>query len=360
MQKLASSLTKAAKSRTAAVTAATAGAAAVQSPAHASYHPHQVARRDVAHPSSKIQDDWELADFERDFGVSFRADEVDQATHDLTTFLASSSSSVYHDVESDTSDSDGFEANAILAMADPRVYRQGPGALTALGQEAAVVSLANRLLKAPGVQREILWAMATDPDIRAVLQRESDNLDEYLQSRGIAARGLIGTSEGIVEEPASDNDSAAELAVPAAELLQPLQPPPQQQREGKRVGLRERIATRIADAFDAAGKGLGEIGAWVRLQFAGVGHALQQHDQQQQAEDTAAGCEQAGAEAEVLAEDVEGVAAGAQAGSSSEAQRPVDQLIGAAVVVAAAIVSLLVLRRPIVLARVVRVVAARS
>ncbi|KAI8476054.1 MAG: hypothetical protein J3K34DRAFT_402797 [Monoraphidium minutum] len=221
----------------------------------------------------RIQDEFELVDFEGSKPVFskpiFSDDEIASAAQAFRALVSS-------DDEPGTDSSDGAAADAVIeapppfglpSAGAPRPAFVDMGARELRQEEMrAALQIANRVLRHPGVQREIAAAALADPEVLAVLGARPD-LDGYLVEQGFAARGLLTGADGAAEPRIVEEDAPG--AAPAGPT------PARRPRAGAAAARQIRVDLDSRDPLvamlDGVVKGLewtgariSEFGSWLR------------------------------------------------------------------------------------------------
>jgi len=198
----------------------------------------------------KIKDDWELADFDKG-RVLFEPADIDDATSSLRSAYVTTSPEALDDLETDTTE--GSAADEIIELST--ATRLQPFGEQPAWQEydlAEVFQVANRLLKAPGVQQEMIKAALADPEVFSILNAKAD-LAGYLESTGFAPRGLIGPAEA--SDSSRIGTGTALTVVPKDTTGAPAA------AEG---GFWASVAVGIAGEVEELGKGLLRVSRWLK------------------------------------------------------------------------------------------------
>lgn len=229
-----------------AVPVAVGSAVAVSSGTH-------TAHADAAAPAAsevalrRLAGDWELCDVDAKDAkaVLFSPADIDTA---VALLNRPPPSAVIEELDSDVS-SDGSVDALIERSSTSSLYvgdSAAGGSMQAFGMDPSLFTVAARLLKAPGVQREICSAALSDPEVFEILAGKMD-LPAYLEGQGFAARGLLGargtaTGRNTEEEEPAGGDS-----------INPL----------------ERVSAWAADRVEDIGLAVVRLGRWMRQQIAG-------------------------------------------------------------------------------------------
>ncbi|KXZ51805.1 hypothetical protein GPECTOR_11g247 [Gonium pectorale] len=317
-------------------------------PPHAEHAPRQAVH---PHTSSKIVDrdveDLVVAEID-DHVVLFRPFEAKEVDEAATTVMhlwggrpgdaGSSTSAAYpfsgpivHEPDEEEEDrvsrvSSSSGAGSDGAAADAIIEATAAAALGDSGQRGGdrqqlqdLMAITTRLLRRPGMQREVVLCMMEDPEVRELMLRQCSDLDRYLLAAGITNPQLLpAPSDGESTPAAGGIDAVAGAAGPSAGT------------DGRsRPDLVSRLVGVVAGALEHAGNALARLGDWLRRH---VAMAMGQE----------------------LEEEVEEVGAGGAAPGSARGQRPVNQVLGGVMVLAVAVFCVAVIRRPIVLRAVAR------
>ncbi|GBF98440.1 hypothetical protein Rsub_11085 [Raphidocelis subcapitata] len=218
-----------------------------------------VAAREAPGPSAalariaRIQDEFELVDMDGTRPIFskpiFGEDDIAGAAQ---TFVNLATGSDEPDSEAT---SDGGAADLVIeGLLSPR----GPaGRVAAAARDAelsAALAIATRVLRNPGVQREIALAALSDPEVLAALGARGPELDSYLLSQGFAARGLLPCAAG-----AGASARVEEVTDGGAELLS----------EGAGRDPLAALVDGAVAAIEAVGRRIADAGAWLRARLGG-------------------------------------------------------------------------------------------
>ncbi|KIZ07276.1 hypothetical protein MNEG_0671 [Monoraphidium neglectum] len=288
---------------------------------------HQAGPSSALSQIARIQDEFELVDFEGTKPIFsrpiFADDEITLAAQAFRTLVSVED-------EPDTDTSEGAIADAFIeappfglpASAAPRPALVDIGMLDLRQEEMrAALQVANRVLRHPGVQREMAAAALSDPEVLSILGARPD-LDGYLVARGFAARGLLPGGDGTLAEAAVVEEAGAEAGGGDAGAAA-------QARAGERDPLAQALAN-VVRGLEWTGARIADLHAWLRGRFAPPSEAAA-------AEEVAA----AGREAKM------GTAAAAGEGSSRRERRRPDpwRVLERAGQVAVVLVLLILFRR---------------
>ncbi|GFR45238.1 hypothetical protein Agub_g6636 [Astrephomene gubernaculifera] len=326
-----------------AVAAGAAAASATQGPAHARAPPAQGAVRQAPHPPAynKLVDrdteGWVLAELKDEVVLfqPFDSHEVDDAANTVMELWTGrpatysqpiitepgedeDSSSASSGRSTSSGGSDGRLADAVIeAAACASAEAVLRGERREREELEALMTITTRMLRRPGLQREVVMAMIEDAEVAQLMMRQCGDLDRYLLAAGIPNPQLL---------PAPSDDtsttSSSEPAAPAAASAAPSAAP------GGGPTLVSRVAGAVASALERAGDALSSLGAWLR----------------RRAEELIAGLQQQGAE-----EEVEGASSSGGRGGGAGGKRRTDQVLGGVMVLAVAVVCVAVIKKPLVL-----------
>ncbi|KAG2432526.1 hypothetical protein HXX76_008871 [Chlamydomonas incerta] len=232
-------------------------------------------------------------------------------------------------------------------------------------QLEGLMTITTRLLRRPGMQREVVLCMLEDEEVRDLMLRQCSDLDRYLLAAGIhtpqllppaaaaeAAAAAAAAPACLLAASASLHDADAATATPRT------QQQPQPHQGGGPGGLVNKLVGVVAGAIEKAGDALAFLGGWLRrhlaatLPFVGpadhqpqAGSWGEQEEQEQEGEQ----------EEEQEQEGVEGVrrqgarAARGGGGSGTQPKRGTDLVLGGVMALAVAVFAVAIIRRPLVL-----------
>ncbi|GLC35404.1 hypothetical protein PLESTB_000568200 [Pleodorina starrii] len=328
-------------SRPAAAAAAAATVANVaQGPAQARAPPApQGARQAVQlHANSKIVDrdteGWVLAEMKDELVVfqPFDRKDVDEAASTVMALWGGSASSssvgpIVTEPGEDAEDACGGSASSRASsdFGDDRLANAVIEAAAAANADALalgrkrdreqledLMAITTRMLRRPGMQREVVMCMMEDPEVRELMLRQCDDLDRYLLAAGIHAPHLLPAPENVdISVSDGSGDSAAASAGAAPRAGGPT--------------LVSRVVNAVAGALERAGDALASLGGWLRGRLAAVIPGV----------------------GEPRAEDGVGAAEGSDGGARG--QRGVSQVLGGVMVLAVAVFCVAIIRKPLVL-----------
>ncbi|KAG2486736.1 hypothetical protein HYH03_014662 [Edaphochlamys debaryana] len=334
--------------------AAAAAAAALQGPAHARAPPAQTqaaARAVAPHAPSKIvdrdTDGWVMAEVEDQVVVfqPYSAQEVDEAASTVMALWGGSGRISEPGDEGGAADGpsssgssfsgsagDGALADSIIeAAAAASADAVAGGRSQDRSQLEALMAITTKMLRRPGMQREVVACMLEDVEVRELMLRQCSDLDRYLVTAGIAVNPpLLTAPEGEPGTPTGGASSGASAAPGGPDLV-------------------SRVVGAVAGAFERAGDALASLGSWLRGRLAALMGPQGGEGEQEEAE----------ARAE-LREGVEEIVApagagGRKAGAGGAApKRSTSQVLGGVMVLALTLVAVMVIRRPLVIARIAR------
>eukprot|EP00199_Chlamydomonas_sp_CCMP681_P000540 CAMPEP_0119106726 /NCGR_PEP_ID=MMETSP1180-20130426/6284_1 /TAXON_ID=3052 ORGANISM="Chlamydomonas cf sp, Strain CCMP681" /NCGR_SAMPLE_ID=MMETSP1180 /ASSEMBLY_ACC=CAM_ASM_000741 /LENGTH=470 /DNA_ID=CAMNT_0007092107 /DNA_START=74 /DNA_END=1487 /DNA_ORIENTATION=+ len=335
-------------SRTVGVGAAAAGAvvaAGSAAPAHA-LAPSQVPNHSRQVPMYQkveggiLDEEWLLADMSPGEVLVFRPfheNDINAALSDMARNFTPSSpvtrSSVLIEEEecpsrsSETSNlSEGRDADAVLGTSlrpagNTELGTVGapkPGAPTQMDD---LLRITGRLLRRPGLQKEVVLAMMDDSEIRELLLRQShdlEGLEKYLASVGISSPGLLPPQAAAALQAYSLQDGYVDA-----------------EGNGDEQSPLDAILHAVRAAIGAAGGALAGMGGWLRDRFQrlGAGLAANLFGEEETEEDQKEGSE------------------GKSAPAGARPRRRTDAVLGAVMVLAVAVMFSLVARRPMVVRR---------
>lgn len=252
-------------------------------------------------PRRRILDEWELISAQDGKAVLFSAGDIDNAVGLLTRPTAPTQTAAIEELDTSDCSSDG----TVDELIERSSYSLTKTASS--GFDASLFTVAARLLKSPGVQKEIISAALQDPEVFDILAGKMD-LSAYLGSQGLAARGLLTSTDSAVQEECTGNSEAADED--SSSVL-------------------DDLSAWAADRVEGLGFAVVRLGRWMRGKLSGG---------QQDAKDSTAAASSSGA---------------GQAGGESAFMRRVGGGTLAAVMVAmVAIVAVVLLKKPIMLRRV--------
>jgi len=255
-----------------------------------------------------LTDEWELADVHDKSVVLFTPADIDNAVGLLTR---PQHAAAIEELDSDSND------GTVDEIIERNSYQLADSAASSYGFDSSLFTVAARLLKPPGVQREIVTAALSDPEVFDILAAKID-LPGYLGSQGLAARGLL---------PSSDSDGASSSAMQVA-----VQDRTSAQADNSSgTSLLDDVSAWAADQVEGLGFAVVRLGRWMRGKLSG----------QQQEEKARSG-------------------SGAEAGADPAFMRRVGGGTLAAVMVAmVAIISIVLLKKPVTLRRLSQVMRAK-
>ncbi|KAG2454087.1 hypothetical protein HYH02_001127 [Chlamydomonas schloesseri] len=380
--------------RPAAAAAGVAAANAAQGSAHARA-PTQTAGRQAVHPpahNNKLVDrdvdagwlDVQLKD-EVVLFQPFNTQELDQAADTVLALFSGASSSVTTTTSSSAvpiitepdeegaatspsrtgggsgRSSDDGGAGSDLADAYIEAAAAANAQAVASGQRArereqleGLMAITTRLLRRPGMQREVVLCMLEDEEVRDLMLRQCSDLDRYLVAAGIHTPQLLPPAAAAAA--AAAGSLLPEAAAPEAETdAQQPQPQPRQGAGGAGGGpggLVSKLVGAVAGAIERAGDALAFLGGWLRRHIAATLPFVGPADHQPQAGSW--GEEQ---EKEVLEEEeedgVEGVqrqeGGRARPRAGAQPRRGTDLVLGGVMALAVAVFAVAIIRRPLVL-----------
>ncbi|EFJ51275.1 hypothetical protein VOLCADRAFT_103542 [Volvox carteri f. nagariensis] len=335
-------ITRAASRPAVAAAAAAAAANAAQGSVQARAPP-QGARQAGAHPPvhSKIVDrdteDWIMAELKDEVVLfqPFDGREVEEAASTVMTLWAGRAPSTPRSgpiITEPGEDADGGSsscgeygddlfANAVIeAAAAANADAVAQGRSKDREQLESLMAITTRMLKRPGLQREVVMCMMEDSEVRDLMLRQCTDLDRYLLAAGIHNPALLPPppSESLeIGNPEGDRSARAGATDT---------PTPKKSASASSRGspLISRLVGVVAGALERAGDVLASLGNWLRRQ---VLAAFPQDDD---------GDEHAAAEAY-------------EGGSGPRGQRTANQVLGGVMVLVVAVFCVAVIRRPLVL-----------
>lgn len=136
----------------------------------------------------------------------FSVEEIDEGVEELGALIRPlfGSSVVINEVSPNGSDiTDGTAADCVIEAADGGNNR-GLYSMAGNQQElqlARLLHISNKMLRRPGLQREVVACMLEDPEVRDLMLTQCDDLDAYLIAAGIpapAAGLLMPATDGFI------------------------------------------------------------------------------------------------------------------------------------------------------------------
>jgi len=195
-------------------------------------------------PRRRVFDDWQLADLKDESIVLFSAADIDNAVGMLTR---PHQTAAIEEIDTSDCSSDGTVDDVI----ERNSYTVTEATSTSFGFDSSLFTVAARLLKSPGVQREIVSAALSDPEVFDILAGKMD-LPGYLGSQGLAARGLL---------TGSDASMAMHGGVQDATLAQA--------SDDSSTGLLDDVSAWAADCVEGLGHAVVRLGRWMRRTVSG-------------------------------------------------------------------------------------------
>ncbi|PNW78566.1 hypothetical protein CHLRE_09g392050v5 [Chlamydomonas reinhardtii] len=225
-------------------------------------------------------------------------------------------------------------------------------------QLEGLMAITTRLLRRPGMQREVVLCMLEDTEVRELMMRQCSDLDRYLLAAGIHTPQLLppaaaAAAEGLTSASASSTfstTSAASAASATATAEASTNQSPPQSQQGGGVGgpggLVSKLVGAVAGAIERAGDALACLGGWVRRHLAASLPFVGPADHQPQATAGAWGEAQEGVEEEGVQEQGGG---GRARRGGAQPKRGADLVLGGVMALAVAVFAVAVIRRPLVL-----------
>ncbi|GIL74516.1 hypothetical protein Vretimale_2210 [Volvox reticuliferus] len=256
-----SGIAKAAARPAAAAAAATVAANAVQGSVQARAPPQGA--RQAAHPPahSKIVDrdteGWVLAELKDEMVLfePFNAKEVEEAAGTVmalfggrSTIAPIVSGPIITEVSEDVDD--GLANAVIEATAAATADAVAMGRNEERKQLNDLMAITTRMLRRPGMQREVVMCMLDDPEVRQLMMDRCNDLDRYLTAAGIYNPGLLPPPENI---SFTGDASSAGNAAGAGNAPRPGGP-----------DMVSRLVGTVATVLQRAGGALAPLAGWLR------------------------------------------------------------------------------------------------
>ncbi|GIL48478.1 hypothetical protein Vafri_4995 [Volvox africanus] len=327
-------IARAAARPAAAAAAATAAANAAQGSVQARAPPQGA--RQTAHPPahSKIVDrdteGWVLAEL-KDAVVlfePFNAKEVDEAAGTVMALFGGRSTTaqiasgpIITEVGEDVDDSlstasgsadDGLADAVIEATAAATADAVAMGRNNERKQLTDLMTITTRLLRRPGMQQEVVRCMLEDPEVRQLMVGRCNDLDRYLTAAGIHNPGLLPPPETIT---ITADPSSAGSAAGAANA---------QRHAGS--DMISRLVGTVATVLQRAGGALAPLAGWLRRRLQAL----------------------FAPENEERMDEGPGAREGAAAGGA-QGQQKTGQVLRTVMILALAVFSVMIIRKPLVL-----------